>query len=308
MSILSQKTIANKIVFSGVGLHTGNNVQLNLIPAAPNTGIIFKRVDLLKNNIVLPTFENVSDTTLCTTISNNNGVKISTIEHLMGALYGIGIDNLIIEINSQELPILDGSAKVFVEKILSTGIKSSSSPIKLIKINKKVSYSEGSKKISIDQSKVASEIDFEIEYKNKIIQTQRNKINIFNDDLKDIFESRTFCLYEDIENIKKIGLAKGGSLENAIVVDNEKILNKDGLRNDKEFVNHKILDLAGDFMLSGFRVIGQINCYQGGHELTNIFLRKLLNLKSSSSIVEMNNLEISKKIRPLHSISIAASA
>ena len=287
MSILSQKTIANKIVFSGVGLHTGNNVQLNLIPAAPNTGIIFKRVDLLKNNIVLPTFENVSDTTLCTTISNNNGVKISTIEHLMGALYGIGIDNLIIEINSQELPILDGSAKVFVEKILSTGIKSSSSPIKLIKINKKVSYSEGSKKISIDQSKVASEIDFEIEYKNKIIQTQRNKINIFNDDLKDIFESRTFCLYEDIEKLKKAGFGKGGSLDNAIVVGDNKILNEDGLRNSKEFVNHKILDCMGDLYLSGYRILGSLYTSQGGHGLTNKILRKLFSDKSNFTVIEI---------------------
>ncbi len=287
MSILSQKTIANKIVFSGVGLHTGNNVQLNLIPAAPNTGIIFKRVDLLKNNIVLPTFENVSDTTLCTTISNNNGVKISTIEHLMGALYGIGIDNLIIEINSQELPILDGSAKVFVEKILSAGIKSSSSPIKLIKINKKVSYSEGSKKISIDQSKVASEIDFEIEYKNKIIQTQRNKINIFNDDLKDIFESRTFCLYEDIEKLKKAGFGKGGSLDNAIVVGDKKILNEDGLRNSKEFVNHKILDCMGDLYLSGYRIVGSLYTSQGGHGLTNKILRKLFSDKSNFTVIEI---------------------
>ena len=292
MSILSQKTIANKIVFNGVGLHTGNNVQLNLIPAAPNTGIIFKRVDLLKNNIVLPTFENVSDTTLCTTISNNNGVKISTIEHLMGALYGIGIDNLIIEINSQELPILDGSAKVFVEKILSTGIKSSSSPIKLIKINKKVSYSEGSKKISIDQSKVASEIDFEIEYKNKIIQTQRNKINIFNDDLKDIFESRTFCLYEDIEKLKKAGFGKGGSLDNAIVVGDKKILNEDGLRNSKEFVNHKILDCMGDLFLSGHKIIGKIRCSQGGHKLTNDLLRKVFQNKENFSIFEITEKNI----------------
>ncbi len=274
-------------MFSGVGLHTGNNVQLNLIPAAPNTGIIFKRVDLLKNNIVLPTFENVSDTTLCTTISNNNGVKISTIEHLMGALYGIGIDNLIIEINSQELPILDGSAKVFVEKILSTGIKSSSSPIKLIKINKKVSYSEGSKKISIDQSKVASEIDFEIEYKNKIIQTQRNKINIFNDDLKDIFESRTFCLYEDIEKLKKAGFGKGGSLDNAIVVGDKKILNEDGLRNSKEFVNHKILDCMGDLYLSGYRIVGSLYTSQGGHGLTNKILRKLFSDKSNFTVIEI---------------------
>ena len=175
MSILNQKTINKKISFNGVGLHTGNKVQLNLLPSEPNTGITFKRVDIKENNIVIPRFNNVTDTTLCTTLSNEHGVSVSTIEHLMGALYGIGIDNLLVEVNSQELPILDGSAKKFVEKILSVGIKSSSAPIKLIKINKKIDYVEGTKYVSLDTSKVASEIDFEINYKNKIIGTQRNK-------------------------------------------------------------------------------------------------------------------------------------
>ena len=287
MSILSQKTISRKITFNGVGLHTGEKVELNLIPSVPNTGIIFKRVDLKKNNIIVPAFDNVIDTTLCTTLSNNHGAKVSTVEHLMGALYGIGIDNLVIEINSQELPILDGSAKIFVEKILSAGIKSSSSPIKLIKINKKVSYSEGSKKISLDQSKVASEIDFEINFKNKVIQTQRNKINIFNDDLKNIFESRTFCLFDDVEKLKKEGLAKGGSLDNALVVGDEKILNTGGLRNSKEFVNHKILDCMGDLYLSGYRIVGSLVTSQGGHGLTNKMLRKLFSDKSNFTVIEI---------------------
>ena len=224
MSILNQKTINKKISFEGIGLHTGKHVNLHLLPSEPNTGITFKRIDLKSNNIVIPTYDNVIDTTLCTTLSNDYGVKVSTIEHLMGALYGLGIDNLIVEVDSQELPILDGSAKIFVEKILSAGIKSSSSPIKLIKINKKVSLQEGKKSISLDVSRVASEIDFEINYNNELISTQRNKVNIFNDELENIFESRTFCLYEDVEKLKKAGLAKGGSLDNAIVVGKEEIL------------------------------------------------------------------------------------
>ena len=287
MSYLTQKTIKSEVSFNGIALHSGVNVNVSIKPAEPNFGIVFKRIDLKSNNLVYPNFNNVTNTSLNTTVENEFGVKVSTIEHLMGALYGIGIDNLIIEINSQELPILDGSAKVFVEKILSTGIKSSSSPIKLIKINKKVSYSEGSKKISIDQSKVASEIDFEIEYKNKIIQTQRNKINIFNDDLKDIFESRTFCLYEDIEKLKKAGFGKGGSLDNAIVVGDNKILNEDGLRNSKEFVNHKILDCMGDLYLSGYRIVGSLYTSQGGHGLTNKILRKLFSDKSNFTVIEI---------------------
>ena len=166
MSILSQKTINKKITINGVGLHTGKLVELNLLPSAPNTGISFKRTDLKKNNIVIPLFNNVVDTTLCTTLSNEHGIKVSTVEHLMGALYGLGIDNLVVEVNSQELPILDGSAKIFIEQILSTGIKSSSTPIKLIKIEKQISYKEGSKSISLDKSKVASEIDLEIKFVN----------------------------------------------------------------------------------------------------------------------------------------------
>ena len=287
MSILNQKTIQSQISFDGIGLHSGKKVKINLLPSSPNSGIIFKRVDLSKNNTIVPSYNNVSDTTLCTTISNEYGVKVSTIEHLMGALYGIGIDNLIIEVNSQELPILDGSAKMFVEKILSTGIKSSSTPIKLIKINKKVTYTDGDKTISLDKSKVASEIDFEINYKNKVIGIQRNKVNIFNDDLKHIFDSRTFCLYEDIEKLKNAGFAQGGSLENAIVANDSEIINKEGLRNPKEFVNHKILDCIGDLYTSGYRMIASVKCSQGGHYLTNQLLRKVFENKDNFSIVEI---------------------
>ena len=287
MSVLSQSTIANKISLSGVGVHTGKTVNINILPSPPNSGIMFKRIDLKEKNIVIPTFDNVVDATLCTTLSNQYDVKVSTVEHLMGALYGLGIDNLVVEVNSQELPILDGSAKVFIAQILSTGIKSSSTPIKLIKIEKQISYKEGSKSISLDKSKVASEIDFEIKFKNQIIGTQRNKINIFNDDLKNIFESRTFCLFEDVEKLKAAGLAQGGSLDNAIVVGEKEILNSDGLRNPKEFVNHKILDCMGDLYLVGYRLIGSLKCRHGGHSLTNKLLRKIFSDNKNYSLLEI---------------------
>ena len=287
MSILSQKTLKNKITITGVGLHTGKPVKLNLFPSAPNTGIVFKRTDLKKDNIIIPSYENVIDTTLCTTLSNAHGAKVSTIEHLMGALYGLGIDNLLAEVNSQELPILDGSAKIFIEKILSAGIDTSSSPIKLIKIEKKVFYEEGSKSITLEKSKVSSDIDFEIRYKNQNIGTQRNKVNIFNDDLKDIFESRTFCLYQDVEKLKSAGLAQGGSLDNAVVVGEKEILNPEGIRNSKEFVNHKILDCMGDLYLSGYRIVGSLKTCEGGHGLTNKILRKLFSDKSNFTVIEI---------------------
>ena len=256
MSILTQKTISNKISFKGVGIHSGIQAELNILPAGPNTGIVFKRTDLKKNNLVYASYANVTDTTLCTTISNEYGIKVSTIEHLMAAFYGTGIDNAIIEINSEETPILDGSAKLFVKAIQKMKLNSSDQPIKIIKINKNIEIRDGEKFISIDESNITGEIEFEIKYSNSVINTQKNKVNVFEDDLEDIYNSRTFCLYEDIEKLKKLNLGKGGSLDNAIVIKNDKILNKNGLRNDLEFVNHKILDCMGDLFLSGYKIIG----------------------------------------------------
>ena len=287
MSILNQKTLKKSITFNGVGLHTGNKVNLRICPSAPNSGIQFKRVDLKLNNIVIPNVYNVTDATLCTTVSNEAGVKVSTIEHLMAALYGIGVDNAIIEIDNQEVPILDGSAKIFVERILSTGLELSNQPIKIIKIEKRISIKEENKFIEIENSKASLDIDFEIKYSNSFIGTQRNKINVFQNDLSEIYNSRTFCLYEDIEKLRKMNLAKGGSLENAIVVKDNKVLNPKGLRNCKEFVNHKILDCMGDLFLSGYRLVGSIKCSQGGHSLTNKLLRQVFKDKDNFSIFEL---------------------
>ncbi len=287
MSTLNQKTVKDNITFTGVGLHSGKSVKLVIKPSNPNSGIIFKRVDLTKNNLIFPNFENVSNTSLNTTISNEFGTKVSTIEHLMGALYGLGVDNALVEIDNFEVPILDGSAKEFIKKIAKTGFIISSEPIKIIKINKKIKYSNGNRSISIEPSKLSLDIDFEIKYQNKVIGTQRNKINLYEDDLGDIYNSRTFCLYEDIEKIKKNGLAKGGSLDNAIVVKDNDIINNEKLRNSKEFVNHKILDCIGDLYTSGYRIIASVVCSQGGHYLTNQLLRKVFDNKENFSIIEI---------------------
>ena len=287
MSELNQKTIKNDVKFTGVGLHSGKTVQVCIKPSEPNTGIIFKRIDLEKDNLIIPNFSKVSNTSLNTTISNEMGVKVSTIEHLMGALFGLGIDNALVEIDNEEVPILDGSAKKFIEKIISAGLKVSDSPIKIIKINKEIEFKEGDRKISIAPSKLSLDIDFELKYENPAIGNQRNRINVYEDDLEDVFNSRTFCLYEDIEEIKKRGLAKGGSLDNAIVVREKEILNKDGLRNSKEFVNHKILDCIGDLYTCGYRMIASVKCSQGGHYLTNRLLRKVFENKENFSIVEI---------------------
>ena len=287
MSILTQKTIKKKITIEGIGIHTGLKAKLDILPDQPNTGIIFKRVDIKKNNTIVPTYNNVVDATLCTTISNDYGVKVSTIEHLMGAFYGLGIDNAIVEINTQEIPIMDGSAKKFVELILKAGIQTSETPIKIIKVEQLIQISEGEKTISINKSNVSLDIDFEIKYENQFIKSQRNKISVFEDNLTDIYNSRTFCLFEDIDKLKDMGLGKGGSLENALVVKNNSLMNEDGLRNEKEFVNHKILDCMGDLYLSGYRIIGSLTCSQGGHNLTNKLLRKLFSDHKNYSLFEI---------------------
>ena len=287
MSYLNQKTIENTVSFSGLALHSGLNVNISVKPAEPNFGIVFKRVDLENNNMVYPNFMNVTNTSLNTTIENEFGVKVSTIEHLMGALFGLGIDNALIEIDNEEVPILDGSAKEFIQKIISSGIKICDAPIKIIKIKKKIEYSDGTRFISIQPSALSLNIDFELRYKNKKIGNQRNKVKVYEDDLTDVYNSRTFCLYEDIELIKKNGLAKGGSLNNAIVVKDNEILNPEGLRNDKEFVNHKILDCIGDLYTSGYRIVADIVCSQGGHYLTNQLLRKVFQNKENFSIIEI---------------------
>jgi len=287
VSYLTQKTIKNNVSFNGVALHSGLDVNICVKPAEPNFGIVFKRIDLKENNLIYPNFMNVTNTSLNTTIENEFGIKVSTIEHLMGALFGLGIDNALVEIDNEEVPILDGSAKDFIEKIISSGLVVSESPIKIIKINKKIKFTDGERFISIEPSTLSLDIDFELKYKNSIIGSQKNKVKVFEDDLTDVYNSRTFCLFEDIELIKKNGLAKGGSLQNAIVVKDDEILNPEGLRNDKEFVNHKILDCIGDLYTSGYRIIAKIKCSQGGHYLTNQLLRKVFQNKENFSILEI---------------------
>ena len=280
----NQTTISNPVSISGVGLHSGAKSTVKILPANANSGIYFKRVDLEKNNLVQADYRNVTSTKLCTTLENEFGVKVSTVEHLLAALYLAEIDNVMIEVNTEEVPIMDGSAKIFLEVFKNTEIKTLFEKRNYFKVLDKIDLEDGDRKISIEPSEDSLEVQFQLNYSNKIIGKQKNTINFNKDNLNEVSSSRTFCLFQDIEEIKKAGLAKGGSLENAIVVDGDKILNEGGLRNNKEFVNHKILDLVGDFMLSGFRILGKVKCYQGGHELSNMFLRKLL----SNSLVQKN--------------------
>ncbi len=281
-----QKTILKEVSFTGVGLHSGLETEVKIVPAAENHGIVFKRIDLDINNIIKANFENVSSTKLCTTLQNKFNVTVSTVEHLLAALYITGIDNAIIEIGNYEVPIMDGSSKEFVETIFRAGTKKQDVKRKFLKINKNFKFQDGEKKISIEPDNEGLKVDFQLVYSNKVIGTQSNQINFSDTDLTNVYTSRTFCLFEDIEEIKKNGLAKGGTLENAVVVKGNEILNTEGLRNDKEFVNHKILDLAGDFLLSGYRILGSVKCTQGGHSLSNLFLRAFFKDHSNFQIIE----------------------
>jgi len=270
-----QKTIKEPIELKGVGLHNGILATLCLKPAEVNSGIKFKRTDIdSKKNIIEANYKNVHSPILCTKIQNSYGVSVSTVEHLMAAFYGEGIDNVLVEVNASEIPIMDGSAFDFVEAIRSVGIEEQKYQRKFIKVLKKVEIKEGPKRISIEPFKKDLIIDFEIVYKNPLIRTRRKEFKLSSGDLTSIYNSRTFCLYEDIDQIQKQGLGKGGSLENAIVVKENKILNDDGLRHRHEFVEHKILDCLGDLMLSGHRIFGYIKTSQGGHQLTNTLLKK----------------------------------
>ena len=291
---LNQKTINDPIKFNGIGLHNGTQVNVVVKPANDNYGIKFCRTDIDKDDLINANYQNVVEPILCTKIQNKNGTTVSTVEHLMAAFFGEGIDNALVEIDASEVPILDGSASEFVDKIRSVGVKEQKELRKFIKVMKKVEIQDGKKYMSIEPLDSDLVIDFEIIFSNPLIRTRRKEFKLSNGDLNNIYNSRTFCLYEDIDFIKSQGLAKGGSLENAIVVKGNEILNEDGLRNRHEFVFHKILDCLGDLMLSGYRIFGHVKTSQGGHALTNKLLNKFFADKSNWSLESGNGIE--KKI------------
>ena len=306
MSHQNQKTINGTIKLSGVGLHNGVKANLVIKPAEENFGIQFQRVDLSHDNLIEANFKNVVEPILCTKIKNKNGTTISTVEHLMAAFFGEGIDNALVEVDAPEIPILDGSASEFVDAIRSVGSRSQNELRKFIKVLKKVEINEGEKYISIEPLENDLIVDFEIVYTNPLIRRRRKEFKLSNADLVEIYNSRTFCLYEDIDFIKSQGLAKGGSLDNAVVVKGNEILNENGLRNRHEFVFHKILDCLGDLMLSGHRIFGHVKTSQGGHALTNKLLIKFFSNKSNWAIT--TNLAEGKKDNLKDSIKRSVSA
>jgi len=291
-----QKTLNEPIEFEGVGLHNGIKAKICIKPAEVNSGIKFKRTDIDKSkNIIEANYQNVRSPILCTKIENSQGVQVSTIEHLMAAFHLDGADNAPVETDPPAVPLPHASSFASLQALKSFGTKEQKKEKIFIKVINKVEIKEGSKYISIEPLEKDLIIDFQIVYPNTLIRTRRKEFKLSSGDLTSIYNSRTFCLYEDIDQIRTQGLAKGGSLDNAIVVKENKILNTDGLRNRDEFVNHKILDCLGDLMLSGHRIFGHIKTSQGGHQLTNALLRKFLSDKSNWKFESLDKKEKNQK-------------
>jgi UDP-3-O-[3-hydroxymyristoyl] N-acetylglucosamine deacetylase len=275
--MIRQRTLKNVIRATGVGLHTGEKVYLTLRPAAPDTGIVFRRIDLDCPVEIKADPENVGDTRLSTTLMSG-GVKISTVEHLLSAFAGLGIDNAYVDVSAPEVPIMDGSAGPFVFLVQSAGVEEQNAAKKFIRIKKKVVVDEGDKRASFepfDGFKVSFAIDFD--HPAFTERTQQASIDFSSTSfVKEVSRARTFGFLRDLEMLRDRQLALGGSLDNAIVVDDYRVLNEDGLRYENEFVKHKILDAIGDLYLLGHSLVGAFTGYKSGHALNNRLLKALL--------------------------------
>ena len=285
-----QKTLNGKVVCEGIGLHSGLKIKMEIMPAEANQGIVFIRKDILDNQKIYASYKNVSDTKLGTTIRNKAGYKVRTIEHLMAAFMGLKIDNALVILSGSEIPIMDGSSKVFVDLINGIGIKEQFVPKKIIKILRRVAVYNGKSSIIASPSKDFS-IEYQIDFEDPAIGVQKQKLTRLGSNFdKEISAARTFGMLKEVQYMHKNGLALGGSIDNAIVVDNGKILNPDGLRYKDEFVRHKILDLCGDIYLSGRHFLGNISAICAGHEINNKFLWELFSDEKNYQEIEANNI------------------
>lgn len=270
-----QRTIANSVTCVGIGLHSGKKTHMRLEPANEDVGIVFKRTDIDDRNPFIPAvYNNVSSTTLCTTLSNEDGVEIATIEHLMAALWGCGVDNCVVEIDGPEVPIMDGSSEPFVFLIECAGILKQQKSRKIIEVLKEVTIKDKDGYVTITPSNHFG-VSLEIDFNNKVIANQSSRFVAGDFCFKnDLCRARTFGMAHEVEYLRQNGLAKGGSLDNAVVVGEDGVLNEDGLRYDDEFVRHKILDCIGDVYLAGGHIKGHLKGFKSGHALNNQLLRK----------------------------------
>jgi len=275
--MIKQRTLKNIIRATGVGLHTGDKVYMTLRPAAPNTGIVFRRTDLDPPVDIRARQDNVGDTRLSTTLVNGD-VRVSTVEHLLSAMAGLGIDNAYVDLSAPEVPIMDGSAGPFVFLLQSAGIEEQNVAKRFIRIKKPVKVQEGDKWASFEPFE-GFKVGFSIDFNHPIIsqRTSRAEIDFSTTSfVKEVSRARTFGFMRDIEMLREHNLALGGSMDNAVVLDDYRVLNEDGLRYEDEFVKHKILDAIGDLYLLGHSLIGAYHAHKSGHELNNKLLRTLM--------------------------------
>jgi len=275
--MIKQRTIKQSVSATGVGLHKGEKVQLTLRPAPANTGIVFRRVDLDPVVDIKASPEAVGETTLCTCLVNSEGVQISTVEHLLAAIAGLGIDNLIIDVDSPEIPIMDGSALPFVYLLQSVDIDIQNAPKRFLRIKKAIRVEEGDKWAELLPFE-GFRVNFSIDFDHPVIASTTQSMSMDFSScsfIKEISRARTFGFMKDIEFLRSHNLALGGSLENAIVLDKYRMLNKDALRYDDEFVKHKILDAIGDLYMGGVSILGELNAFKSGHALNNMLLREV---------------------------------
>ena len=283
-----QHTLKNTVNLNDIGLHSGNMVTIAIHPAPADHGIVFKRVDITdKNNLILARWDKVVDTRLCTVIGNEDGVIVGTIEHLMAALRGCGIDNALVEIDAGEMPILDGSSQVFVKLFDEAGTVQQDAPRRAIRIKKEVRYVEGNREVILSPSNVPV-YGGQIDYANPTIGSQRYEMKLVNGNFKhDLADCRTFCLLQDVEMMQANGLALGGSLDNAVVVNDEGVMNEDGLRCENEFIRHKLLDAIGDLSLCGGLFLGRYEGLRIGHEMNNKALHALFADDEAWEIIDL---------------------
>ncbi len=295
---LKQKTLKSTIGCSGVGLHSGDKISMTLHPADADSGIVFRRSDINGGGVeIKASFDNVRDTRLCTTIGDENGVLISTIEHLMAALAGAGVDNALVDVVGGEVPIMDGSAAPFMFLIDCAGLVEQDAPKRVVRVVKPVVVSDEGKSASLFPSNEFS-IDFEIDFDSSAIQRQSMRVDMIDGVFKnELSRARTFGFMHEVEALRAAGFAKGGSLDNAVVVSGDEILNEDGLRFDDEFVRHKILDAVGDLYLAGGTIAGHFSGVCTGHSLNNKLLRALFADASNYEWINASDLAASTPVK-----------
>ncbi len=290
LTSVSQHTVKNPIVITGVGVHSGAAATMTIKPAMAFTGILFVRIDIKdRPNVIAARWNNVTDTKLCTVLSNAEGVTVSTVEHLLSAFAALGLDNAVVEIDGPEIPIMDGSAKAFVTALDKTGLLRQNEHRRVVRIKKTVTYQEGDKEVCLSPSD-SQIFGFEIDFTNPLIGRQKYIHQLKEEAYRqDVSTARTFGFLHEVEALRKTGLARGGSLDNAIVIDGDRVLNEGGLRFKNEFVRHKVLDAIGDIYLMGLQMVGHYHGVKAGHAMNNKILHVLFSQPDAYEIVELGS-------------------